>query len=43
MYNKKGEEVNFLVSKECEKVKHMIGSLPTIEMIYDNDAESEWY
>jgi len=42
MLNKKGEEVNFLVVKECEQVKQMIGSLPSIEMGYDNDAESEW-
>ena len=38
-----GQQVSFKVEREAERLSNkMVGSLPSIEMSYDNDAESEW-
>lgn len=43
LFNKCGEEVRFVVSGEGERLRwRMLKSLPSIEMSYDNDEESEW-
>lgn len=43
MLNQKGQPVTFGVDRETDRLWcRMLGSLPTIEMAYDNDAESEW-
>jgi hypothetical protein len=38
-----GNEVRFAVLNEGDRLRwKMLRSLPTIEMSYDNDEESEW-
>ncbi len=43
MHTRGGDEVRFTVCREADKFRwKMLKSLPTIEMAYDNDEESEW-
>ena len=43
LFGREGTEVRFSVLGEGERLRwKMLRSLPTIQMSYDNDEESEW-
>ena len=43
MYTRSGQELLFEVALEHERFRGgMVSSLPSIEMTYDNDVDSEW-